>query len=172
MEHLLKPLFLFLFVVVALHFCGVKTRGKYSKSIWKSGDYIWLSMAFFAIISAAAEIRIVQAGNELPKLRSNYVGHYDQRISELEEFTEALKNLVIHDQGNPKWESELYRLADSAKSLDENMSSTSREISAAVENSKPWAWELVLKGLFPYLLALVLSIRLTMASKCGRYVSI
>lgn len=112
--------------------------------------------------SATAKIRIAQANQYLPEIREKYVGYSDQRISELHEFTAVLRDLVIHDPENPKLESRLNQLANSAEKLDASMEHISKKTTA--EDPKVWAVESLLANLFPYFLAIGLAIRFTMAS--------
>ncbi|AQM20559.1 hypothetical protein [Vibrio anguillarum] len=166
MSIIFHPLVLtFILLLVSAHVFGYKTSGKWSKSYWKAGDYIWLSLAFFALINALSTTRINEAVQAEKVLRQKLVSSYNDRISNLEEGQAFMeKHFTLDGVDSPAFDIGLKELAEDASTIDARTAELKNDISENESHKAETAFEKNAKSLYVYFLIIGLAIRITMAS--------
>ena len=162
MTYFILPILIFTVLVTLFHIIGFKTKGKYPKSIWKSGDYIWLSMAFFALLSGSAELRKQDASTQLLSTKVELIKNLEKGKELVNQSTDALRGLIL--DSNEDSSRKLEELANKSEINNNKIKKNDIEISNAKENLSEWFYEDWLIYLFPFFLSFALAIRLTMAS--------
>ncbi|HCG8132958.1 hypothetical protein ACX07_22595 [Vibrio parahaemolyticus] len=156
---------IFITLLVVAHIFGYKTSGKWPKSYWKAGDYIWLSLAFFALINALSTTRINEAVQAEEVLRQQLVSSYTDRIANLEKVQALLeKHFTLDGIDNPVFDTGLKELAEDASTIDTHTAKLRNDISENESQKVETAFEKNAKSFYVYFLIIALAIRITMAS--------
>ncbi|ENO1794444.1 MULTISPECIES: hypothetical protein [Vibrio] len=155
----------FITLLVGAHVFGYKTSGKWPKSYWKAGDYIWLSLAFFALINALSTTRINEAVQAEKILRKQLVSSYNDRISNLEKGQAFMeKHFTLDGIDSPAFDIGLKELAEDASTIDARTAKLRSDISENESQKVETAFEKSAKSIYVYFLVIGLAIRITMAS--------
>lgn len=155
---------LFAVPLFILHLIGYKTKGRWSRKIWKSGDYIWLSMAIFALIGGSYEARKAISEDIIDASNKAIVSNLEKRANNVSLATEELLTIVKHDDLSKVDDTRLGELADQASQLDKaSIEASTRESEAKQNLDKNWL-ESHTVYFYPFVLALALALRITLAS--------
>lgn len=143
MDYFIKPLVLFILLVSIFHLIAFRSKGKFSKAFWKSGDYVWLSMAFFSLVTNGNENDVIAEDVST----SNKSVFYESAAFQ-NQGTLAINEFEVIDIDHLHTIQKVSRHKYDDVKLKEQ----------SVPTSNP------LIAMFPYFLSIALAIRLTMAS--------
>lgn len=165
MELFKLPIFwIFIIYLILAHLVGFRSRGRFSKSLWKSGDYIWLSLAFFTLINVFSNLRIHDANTLSPILKSEIIESYNQRIDNLEDAEKLLISGIEGLFSDSKFDVDLSDVANQAKSIDKKTMELRSHIDENEIDKMKTELESSVFSIYPYFLVFALIIRITMAS--------
>ncbi|UBT76748.1 hypothetical protein LCH33_000043 [Pseudomonas amygdali] len=155
---------LFAVLLLAFHYIGFKLRGKVSRQIWKSGDYLWLSMAMFALIGGGYEARKAISADIIESSRIAIVDNLKEREENVRLATDELLKIVNYNDLSKVDDGPLGELASQAVQLDTDREKTSEKQSDAKQSQNKNWFEIRIVYFYPFVLAIALALRITLAS--------
>ncbi|MFJ7111224.1 hypothetical protein ACIQU2_27160 [Pseudomonas sp. NPDC098740] len=162
----LAPFILLLVSLVIFHWLGYRTRGAISKTFWKAGDYIWLSMACFALIVGSYELRKAVSESVIAEVKANQIKYFvlGSDYNSLAAFAFIEKSNGLPKSSGGKLSSDSFDIESKFKELDASIAVDSRRLEQASSSIGKNNFEKIIVYWYPFFLALALSIRVTMAS--------
>lgn len=155
---------LFCLLLLVFHWIGIWSKGKISRRIWKSGDYIWLSMAMFAIVAGGYEARKAISDDVIQSARDVLIETFEKREENIRLATGELEKIVKYSDISNFDSTRLGQLAEQSVELDSVLSKVSKYKSEAEQNlGKNWIESHVVY-FYPIALAIALALRFTLAS--------
>ena len=155
---------LFAVLLLVFHYIGIKFKGKVSRKIWKSGDYLWLSMAMFALIGGGYEARKAISADIIESSRVAIVDNLKQRGENVRLATDELLKIVDYDDLSKFDDMSLGKLARQAVQLDTDRDKASAKQSDAKQSQNKNWFEIRIVYFYPFVLAIALALRITLAS--------
>jgi hypothetical protein len=163
MKFIIPPIIVALLLIVIFHIIGFKTKGKFSKYTWKKGDYIWLSLAIFSLLSASGELRIENAKREAREIQLERLNLAIQSVTGEYEIYERIKQAkgrnILYGENN-----DLSQYKYENKDLERKIEKAKNRYIEIKNDQIAWDVESFFKGIYPLFLAIAFSIRITMTS--------
>ncbi len=112
---------LFFLLLLVFHIVGIRLKGNISRKIWKSGDYIWLSMAIFALIGGGYEFRKAISDDVIQSTNVVLIDTLKERELTAQSATDELINIVNQKDLSKYDHSRLDQIAKKSVVLDKNL---------------------------------------------------
>ncbi|MFM9381048.1 hypothetical protein [Pseudomonas sp. UV AK001] len=151
-------------LLLVFHIVGIRLKGKISRKIWKSGDYIWLFMAIFALIGGGYELRKAISDDVIQSTNVALIDTLKERELTAQLATDELINFVNQKDLSKYDHSRLDQIAKKSVVLDKNLTENFKLQSEAEQSLSKSLFERAMVYLYPFVLAFALALRFTLAS--------
>lgn len=155
---------LFFLLLLVFHMVGIRTKGKISRKIWKSGDYIWLSMAIFALIGGGYEFRKAISNDVIQSTNVILIDALKERELTVQSATNELINFINQKDLSKYDHSRLDQITKKSVVLDKSLVKNFKLQYEAEQSLNKSLFERAMVYLYPFVLAFALALRFTLAS--------
>lgn len=137
------PVLLFLVFTITAHIIlGGIEKHKYSKKVWKSGEYVWLSLAAVSLLDFTSKLKLISKINT-----PDTVKNYEEYQNELLKLSEQIKTSVIPQ----------------TMTIPSEIGKTIFDVTNSALDNIPQG-QFIDVVYYPFLIALALSVKVTMTS--------